>query len=79
VLVIRTRQSILKSRPSTLLLLATFMIVTVTLLIPYSRFAGPLGLEPLRPVFLAMLGGVVALYIVSAEVVKKAFYKRFND
>ena len=79
VLVIRTRQSILKSRPSTLLLLATFMIVTVTLLIPYSRFAGPLGLVPLRPVFLAMLGGVVALYIVSAEVVKKAFYKRFND
>jgi Mg2+-importing ATPase len=79
VLVIRTRHSILKSRPSALLFLATVGIVLVTLLIPYSRAAPLFGFEPLDARYLALLGTVVVVYIVSAEAVKNVFYKWFQD
>ena len=43
VLVIRTRQSILKSKPGKYLLMTTLAIVGVTLFLPYTPLAGLLG------------------------------------
>ncbi len=75
VLVIRTRQSILKSKPGKYLQMATLAIVGVTLLIPYTPFAGLLGFQPLPIAFLLVLAAIVGFYILSAEIVKQFFYR----
>ncbi|MEW6442544.1 MAG: magnesium-translocating P-type ATPase [bacterium] len=79
VLVIRTRQPIVKCRPSVLLLLTTCMTLAVATLLPYSRFAALFDFEPLEPRYLVLLGGVVVIYILCAELLKKIFYRRAGD
>jgi len=79
VLVIRTRQSILKSKPGKYLLMATIAIVIVTLLLPYTPIAGLLGFQPLPIAFLLVLAAIVGLYILSAETVKRVFYQHVHS
>ncbi|MBC7971084.1 MAG: magnesium-translocating P-type ATPase [Verrucomicrobia bacterium] len=79
VLVIRTRQSILKSKPGKYLLMATIAIVIVTLLLPYTPLAGLLGFQPLPSAFLLVLAAIVGLYILSAETVKRVFYQHVHS
>jgi len=79
VLVIRTRQSILKSKPGKYLLIATIAIVIITLLIPYTPIAGLLGFQPLPIEFLLVLAAIVGLYIFSVETVKRVFYQHVHS
>jgi P-type Mg2+ transporter len=75
VLVVRTRRPFLQSRPGKWLTIATIAIVAVTLSIPYvPPIAELFKFTPLPPVFLAMLAGILVLYISSAEATKWAFY-----
>ena len=76
VLVIRSRRPFFKSKPGKYLLLATLVIVVVTLLLPISPLAGLLEFQPLPLSFLLILAGIVLVYIVSAEFVKRLFYAR---
>ena len=78
VLVIRSRQPFFRSRPATMLLAATLAVVAATFVLPYTPLATPLGFEPLPPVFLASIGGIVLVYIVAAEVTKRLFYRRIK-
>ena len=75
VLVIRTRQSILNSKPGKYLLMATGAVVFLTLILPYSPLAAPLGFEALPIEFLLVIAAIVGFYIVSAETVKRLFYQ----
>jgi P-type Mg2+ transporter len=75
VLVIRSRGPFFKSMPGRYLLLATLVIVGVTLIFPFTPLAGIFGFRPLPMLFLFVLGGIVVLYIFSAETVKRVFYK----
>ncbi len=75
VLVLRTQLSIFKSRPGKYLLVATFTVVLFTLALPYLPFAGPLGFMPLPLRFYGIMLLIVILYIISAEIVKRQFYK----
>jgi len=79
VLVIRTRQSILKSKPGKYLLIATIAIVIITLLIPYTPIAGLLGFQPLPIEFLLVLAAIIGLYIFSVETVKRVFYQHVHS
>ncbi len=79
VLVIRTRQSILKSKPGKYLLMATIAIVCITLLLPYTPIAGLLGFQPLPIAFLLVLAAIVGLYIICAETVKRVFYQHVHS
>jgi P-type Mg2+ transporter len=79
VLVIRTRQSILKSKPGKYLLMATLAIVGITLLLPYTPLAGLLGFQPLPVEFLLVLAAIVGLYILCAENVKRVFYQHVQS
>ena len=79
VLVIRTRQSILKSKPGKYLLAATLAIVGVTLLLPYTPLAGLLGFQALPVEFLLVLAAIVGLYIFCAENVKRVFYQHVQS
>ena len=75
VLVIRSRQPFFKSMPGRYLLIATLLIVVITLLLPYTPIAGLFGFQPLPMIFLVLLAVIVALYITAAEVMKKYFYR----
>ena len=47
----------------------------VTLLLPYSPLGPLLGFTPLPPAFLVLLAGIIALYVLTAELAKKLFYQ----
>ncbi|MBX3437814.1 MAG: magnesium-translocating P-type ATPase [Planctomycetaceae bacterium] len=74
VLVIRTRRSVLRSRPGRLLGLASLAVVIVTLWIPFSPIAAVLGFKPLTALSLGVIGLVVMGYIAAAELTKRWFY-----
>jgi Mg2+-importing ATPase len=76
VLVIRTRKSFFRSRPGKYLLTATLLIVAVTILIPITPLAELLGFQPLPMSILLVIGMIVVVYIIAAEITKRSFYKR---
>ena len=78
VLVVRSRKPFFKSRPGKYLLIATLMIVGVTLIFPYTPFGKTFGFSPLPISFLLFMGVIVILYIIAAEIAKRVFYKRVN-
>ncbi len=76
VLVVRTRRPFHRSRPGRALLIATLVVVGLTLLLPFSPLAALLGFVPLPFVFLVSLGPIVLLFVVTAEAAKSVFYRR---
>ena len=80
VLIIRTPKSLLKSKPSKYLVFAEFFIVAITVLIPIT----PIGSELFKFVFLPVsfyivLVIIVAMYIISGELLKSILYKTLNS
>jgi len=78
VLVIRTRKPFFRSKPGKYLLMATLLIVVVTILFPFTPLAELLGFQPLSMTILLVIGMIVALYVIAAEITKRSFYKRVN-
>jgi Mg2+-importing ATPase len=75
VLVIRTRKPFYQSKPGKALFWTTLVVALAILIFPYS-FLGPLlGFVPLPAAFYPVLGIILLLYIASAEMAKKLFYK----
>jgi len=75
VFVLRTRRSLLRSRPSRAVLAMTALFAVLVIGLPYTPLAGLLGFEPLAPTFLVAVAGIVVVYLVSAEAVKAWFYR----
>jgi Mg2+-importing ATPase len=75
VLVIRSRRPFFKSQPGKYLLLATLLGAGVTLVFPFTPLGKIFGFQPLPVSILLVLGGIVGLYILTAEVTKGIFYK----
>jgi P-type Mg2+ transporter len=75
VLVIRTRKPFFKSKPGRHLLIATLLIVGVTLILPITPLAKVFEFHLLPFSFLPVLGIIVVLYIMVAEVAKSIFYR----
>jgi Mg2+-importing ATPase len=78
VLVVRTRRFFLASRPHLALVIATSAVVAATFVMPYTPLAGVLGFGPLHPLFLLALIGILVAYGLSAELVKRFFYRRLS-
>ena len=78
VLVIRSRRPSYKSQPGKYLLIATLTIVAVTIILPFTPIAGILGFCSLPISLILYIGLIILLYIITAEVVKRIFYKRVN-
>jgi P-type Mg2+ transporter len=76
VLVVRTRQSIFRSKPGKYLFRATLVTVALALIIPFTPLAQLLGFRALPLRFLLALGAIIALYVIAAESVKHAFYQK---
>jgi P-type Mg2+ transporter len=75
VLIIRTRRPAFKSKPGTPLWLATLLVVSGTLVLPYTPLRRLFGFTPMPVEFLLVLVGILFLYIAAAEVAKKVFYQ----
>jgi Mg2+-importing ATPase len=76
VLVIRSRKPFFKSRPGKYLLIATLLIVALTLVLPYTPLAGIFGFSPLPIPILLFIGLIILFYIITAEMVKRIFYRK---
>jgi P-type Mg2+ transporter len=76
VLVVRTRRPFFRSAPGRHLAAATFLIVALTLVLPFTPFGRIFGFVPLPISFILLMGMIVVLYIIGAETTKKIFYKR---
>lgn len=76
VLVIRTKKPFFKSKPGKYLSSATLMIVASAFLFPFLPIGKIFGFSQLPISFLLLMGVIVAIYIVSAEIVKAVFYRR---
>lgn len=79
VLVVRTRRSILRSRPSKLLFGATLAVVVATIWLPYGFLGEYFDFVPLPLSFLPALAIIVILYVLGAELAKRWFYAKFAD
>lgn len=76
-LVLRTQRPFYRSRPGRALLLSSIVIAALTLLLPYSGpLADLLGFTSLSATLLLTLLAITALYVVSAELAKRVFYRR---
>jgi Mg2+-importing ATPase len=74
--VVRSRKPFFHSLPGKYLSMATLLTVSVTLLLPYTPLALALELSPLPPSFLLIIGLIVILYVITAELAKRVFYAR---
>jgi len=78
-LVVRTRGLFFRSRPGTLLLVSTLVIIGITLALPYLPFSFSFGFIPLpAPLMLAVIG-LTVLYVLVTEIAKKQFYSRIEN
>jgi Mg2+-importing ATPase len=75
VLVIRTSGPFYMSKPGKTLLIATLVVDALTLALPYTPIGDFLGFSPISPLFILLLGIILAVYMLTAEVAKHFFYR----
>jgi len=78
VLVVRTRKPFFRSKPGRYLLIATLLIVGLTLILPFSPLGEVFGFIPLPIPFILFVGIIVGLFMFAAEITKGIFYRRVN-
>jgi Mg2+-importing ATPase len=78
VFAIRTRLPFAHSKPSKAMVIMTFLVAAITLALPYTPLAVPLGFAPLPLTYLIVIFGIVALYFLSAEFTKRWFYRQLH-
>jgi Mg2+-importing ATPase len=75
VLVVRTRRPFFRSKPGKYLVIATLLVVAVTIVIPFTPLSKPFGFQTLPASFFLALAVIVAMYIGTAELAKRLFYR----
>ncbi|MFA6105666.1 MAG: magnesium-translocating P-type ATPase [Patescibacteria group bacterium] len=73
--IIRTRKLFFTSRPSTYLIVTTLLVVGAGFILPYTFMGAYFSFEPLPPVILGSIVGLVTMYLVLVEGVKHLFYR----
>jgi Mg2+-importing ATPase len=73
-LVMRTRRPFFRSRPGTVLLVSTAILIPVAFAIPYLPFAAVFGFVPISGGVLMTIGGITLLYVAATELLKYRFY-----
>lgn len=79
VLVIRTRLPFYSHRPSRPLLVATVAVIMAATALPYSPLGPLFRLEPLPASFLGALAVIVVLYVTTAELAKRRFFRHSDN
>jgi len=76
VLVVRSRRPFFRSKPGVALQIATLLVICGTFIVPYTALGTLFGFVPLPLSILALILGIVVLYMASAEVAKRIFYAK---
>ncbi len=77
--VIRTRKvPFAQSKPSGWLVLNSLAVLLAGFLLPYTPLAGAFGLDRVPAAYYAALAGIVACYLLLAQLAKQWFVKRFG-
>ncbi len=76
IFIVRTYKPFYQSRPANLLMVSALGIGVLAVGLPYSPAAAWFGLVPLPPPMLAMVLTISATYMMTAEYVKRVFYRR---
>jgi Mg2+-importing ATPase len=77
--IIRTHKNFFKSKPGKYLFLLSIVGLIITLGLPYLPFANDIGLTPLPLINLVAMLLIVALYIVTADLLKVWFFKKYRN
>jgi Mg2+-importing ATPase len=75
--IIRTAGNPLRSRPSRPLAITTLLIVAIGILLPFTPLSGTLGFTPLPPLYFLFLTGMVVIYLLLVELVKRRLMRRY--
>ena len=71
----RTRRPARRSQPSRAMVAMTAAVIAAALLLPLSPFAALLGFRAPAPTYLVLVLTIVVLYLLSAELAKRFFYR----
>lgn len=75
-ILMRTRKPFYKSRPSSGLLYSSALVAIVTMILPYWRPINKiLNIEPITPVIIIAILGLLVLYVIATEIGKYYFFK----
>jgi Mg2+-importing ATPase len=77
--IIRTHKNFFKSRPGKYLFILSFAGLLLTLGLPYLPFAVNIGLAPLPLINLGAMLLIVAVYIITADLLKVWFFKKYKN
>lgn len=75
VFAVRTRLPFTHSRPSRMMMLVTALVAGITLALPYTPLGKLMQFTPLPGLTLLAIFGIVAVYFLSAEALKRWFYR----
>ncbi len=76
VLAVRTRQPLVKSKPSKYLLVATLSVIVAVIIIPFTLLGKEFGFVPIPIPILEVLMVIIGVYIMAVEITKRIFYKK---
>jgi len=74
-----TKIPFLQSRSSNLLLFSTGIIVAIAIALPYTWFGSIFGLVTLPALFFIFLVGLIFVYAICTQAVKKIYVKRYGE
>lgn len=76
--IIRTHKNFFKSKPGKYLLLLSVLGLVITIGLPYTSFAYEIGVQPLPLYYVGILFLIVFCYILTADLLKIWFFKRYR-
>ena len=79
VLVIRTARPIFKSRPKRYLIISTLITISIVMMLPHTPIGKAFGLTEIPISFMIAIGLIVSAYAISAEIIKRIFYRSINN
>jgi Mg2+-importing ATPase len=74
--VVRTRKSLLKSRPGKLLIILSVLALFITIALPFTSFAAALGFVVPPWHMFTIIAGILLLYVITADLLKVFFFKQ---
>jgi Mg2+-importing ATPase len=79
VMVIRTHRTFFRSKPGRILAIATLLVATTTITLPYTALGKIFGLVPLPWHIMLTLIGITTLYLLASELVKRLMFARLTQ
>jgi len=76
--VVRTKKSIIKSKPGKLLLITALTALCITIYLPFSPFAGLLGFSIEHAKQIIAIGLILIVYLITADLLKIAFFRFYE-